>query len=676
MPCAFVIRPFGPKKDSAGNTIDFDQVHQQLIAPALAQAGLGGNTTTGEIVESGSIREDMFGLILEADLVVCDVTILNANVFYELGIRHALRKKATVLIKGKPGSDAPPFDLLTDRYMSYLIADPAKSVAGLVDVVNDSLLGERRTDSPVFQLLPGLREVDLSMVQPPADFREEVERAKAAGSRGWLSLLADDVRDRRFRWVGLKLVGQAQWDLEDYDGAKKTWELIRETYPQDIEANLALSNIFERQYRDTGNLEVLERSNQAIGRVLDNADIDRRCRSEALALSGRNQKTKWRSQFDFSAPLQETRRAAMNPALMKAYEAYCGAFMFDLNNLWAGLAAVQLGAILVDLSNETFWADPFTEDSEAETYAKRLRADVPRVLGAVRLAIEAELDRLKPDTNARVWAEISAADARFLDPTAPEQRVIGAYIAAVPANAPFFWNAARGQLELFSKLGFRAELAQKAIDAVSAKVRPPLASAPAKCDHVILIAGHQIDTPDRTSPRFPPASEEKARKLVGERLQRVMNGQAEKVVVLASGAPGTDILAHELCLELGVASTVCLPMPSKEYASRCFPDGFDVWRGRFLDIVEKRKGNVLELSDVNGLPRWLQGSDADPWERGNRWVLQIALAYGASRMTLIALWDERPVEAGPRGGTAHIVQLARKEGNIRVEVVDARQLLA
>jgi hypothetical protein len=30
----------------------------------------------------------MFGLILEADLVVCDITVHNANVFYELGIRH------------------------------------------------------------------------------------------------------------------------------------------------------------------------------------------------------------------------------------------------------------------------------------------------------------------------------------------------------------------------------------------------------------------------------------------------------------------------------------------------------------------------------------------------------------------------------------------------------------
>ena len=63
-------------------------------------------------MDAGNIREDMFGLIFEADVVVCDITILNANVFYELGIRHALRKRSTVMIKGQPTKDGTPFDLL------------------------------------------------------------------------------------------------------------------------------------------------------------------------------------------------------------------------------------------------------------------------------------------------------------------------------------------------------------------------------------------------------------------------------------------------------------------------------------------------------------------------------------------------------------------------------------
>src|ERR1700741_2562743 len=113
---AFVIRPFGTKTDSARTEIDFERVHQELILPALMNAELGGGTT-GEIVEPGNIREDLFALIIEADLVVCDMTVHNANVFYELGIRHAPRKKRSVLIKGGPVKDGTPFDLLTDRYV-------------------------------------------------------------------------------------------------------------------------------------------------------------------------------------------------------------------------------------------------------------------------------------------------------------------------------------------------------------------------------------------------------------------------------------------------------------------------------------------------------------------------------------------------------------------------------
>jgi hypothetical protein len=51
---AFVIRGFGQK---AG--VDLDRVHVELIGPALQQVGAAGGTT-GEIVEAGNVREDMF----------------------------------------------------------------------------------------------------------------------------------------------------------------------------------------------------------------------------------------------------------------------------------------------------------------------------------------------------------------------------------------------------------------------------------------------------------------------------------------------------------------------------------------------------------------------------------------------------------------------------------------
>ena len=55
-------------------------MHRTLIQPALLEAGLTGSTT-GEIIDAGNVREDMFSLILGADLVVADISLHNANVF-------------------------------------------------------------------------------------------------------------------------------------------------------------------------------------------------------------------------------------------------------------------------------------------------------------------------------------------------------------------------------------------------------------------------------------------------------------------------------------------------------------------------------------------------------------------------------------------------------------------
>ena len=122
----------------------------------------------------------MFGLILEADVVVCDMTIHNANVFYELGIRHALRKKRSVRIRGAPVADEVPFDNLTDRYLAYDVDKPDAALQQLTDTLTATLASER-TDSPIFKMLPALPEVDPASVQIlPQDLGEEVERAKAA----------------------------------------------------------------------------------------------------------------------------------------------------------------------------------------------------------------------------------------------------------------------------------------------------------------------------------------------------------------------------------------------------------------------------------------------------------------------------------------------------------------
>jgi len=227
----FVIRGFGIKKDSAGQAIDFELVQQSLITPALERCGLAGGTT-GQVVDAGNIRAVMFALILEADIVVCDITVHNANVFYELGVRHALRKKHTVLLKGDPSADTTPFDLSTDRYLKYPVANPADALDALVETLRASLRSSRETDSPIFLMLPTLAEADPADVTlVPLDLIEEVERAEAAADKGWLRVIAEDLRGQRFQWDGLRRVARAQWSLKDISGAPVSCKLKSSVSP-------------------------------------------------------------------------------------------------------------------------------------------------------------------------------------------------------------------------------------------------------------------------------------------------------------------------------------------------------------------------------------------------------------------------------------------------------------
>jgi hypothetical protein len=414
---AFVIRPFGLKKDSSGKTLDFDRVEDELIGPALAQIGVSGHTA-GEIVEAGNIREDMFASLIAADIVVCDITIHNATVFYELGLRHALRKKRTILIRGNRTAEGTPFDLLTDRYHSYDIHNPGDSVQGLASAIKAALVSDR-TDSPIFQLAPKLPEAASPAVpMVPLDFLEEIERARASkqSGRGWLRLLAKDVRGRHFEQEGLRRIAKEQWELGDYEGACTSWEWVSYRQPDDIEANLALANLYERQARRANDPELLLKSDRAIECVLANdlAALDER--AEALSLKARNSKRRWISQIEGKPTLPERRRAAMNKALRDSYELYRESFYHDLNKYYSGDAALEMGTVLLDLlaGDEDGWKQMFDDDEAADTYRRTLVKNVEALREIVPAALSGALSRMAPSHPERLWAEVVKAEVSFL----------------------------------------------------------------------------------------------------------------------------------------------------------------------------------------------------------------------------------------------------------------------
>jgi len=80
------------------------------------------------------VMQDIVDLITKACVVICDCSLKNSNVFYELGIAHALGKEVIIVAQSK---DDIPFDLQHLRHVTYL---PNKQGLGkLTQQVQDRL---------------------------------------------------------------------------------------------------------------------------------------------------------------------------------------------------------------------------------------------------------------------------------------------------------------------------------------------------------------------------------------------------------------------------------------------------------------------------------------------------------------------------------------------------------
>ncbi|GGP26832.1 tetratricopeptide repeat-containing protein [Silvimonas amylolytica] len=680
----FVIRGFGEKKDSGGELIDFDMVDRELIKPAMEKCGLVGGTTA--IVQgSGPIHQDMFQLILRAAVVICDITVHNPNVFYELGVRHALRKKYTVLIKGTPSNDRAPFDIAGLRYMEYSWADPGKDVEKLIDVINAAQALDRETDSPIFLMMPKLQQADSrSIGAVPPSFTQEVQLARSRKDKGWLRLLAEDVRGEIFEREGLRLVGREQWALKDFKVAARTWKEVLAGDKGDVEANHALANVYERLYKIHGDPADLERSNLAIQNLLAGQNLLSAQHAEALALRGRNLKTLWRLDFANLDTQEERRERAIDTRARDAYDAYREAYRVDLNHFFPGLAALQMGHILKSLSMSTRFKNLFAGiERRASRYLEDLEDNLAALTHIVKAATERGCAMLLGDD--LIWARIAAADLLFLDrlddaPGADYSVVVDAYRDAVPKGT-FFWDAARGQLELFEQLGIGVPAAQAVFRAFDEPITVAVESrgTPTKKieRHLVIFSGHNVDRTGATlyTPRFPASEQGRARALIEAALKQ-LNDEADDCSVLVSAAPGADILALEACQSLGIKTWLCLPMSRDIVASEVFKD-YDIdWRNRFFALADAQPlGRTFVLSDDAGLPQWLFKHSMTPWSRGNRWMLHQAQAWGANKVTLLALWDHNKGDMSPNG-TAEMLRLAENAGGVYVRVIDSRSLTA
>jgi hypothetical protein len=95
--------------------------YEKVYKPAIEKAGLTPVRADTEIFGAGKIMDQVWSGITAAKVLVAELTTRNPNVFYELGLAHAL-KKPVVLVSSNEAD--VPFDLKHIRVIYYDMADP------------------------------------------------------------------------------------------------------------------------------------------------------------------------------------------------------------------------------------------------------------------------------------------------------------------------------------------------------------------------------------------------------------------------------------------------------------------------------------------------------------------------------------------------------------------------
>jgi class 3 adenylate cyclase len=169
---------------------------------------------------------------------------------------------------------------------------------------------------------------------------------------------------------------------------------------------------------------------------------------------------------------------------------------------------------------------------------------------------------------------------------------------------------------------------------------------------VLVFAGHMIDRPERTTPRFPSEFESAVAKEIQRKIDMLKPGFG-----FASAACGSDILFLEAMLDAGAEVSVVLPYNEEDFVR----DSVDFipnskWRARFERVLT-RSARVITAStqriEIGGI--------------SYEFCSQLLLGLAAIRCrqldsTLIplAIWNEKPGDG--LGGTASVVENWRRLG--------------
>ena len=170
----FMVMPFETKPSGAKtgpSEIDFDHLWQEGLRPVIEK--LGYQAVRADQDWGPVIVKEMLERLVASDLVIADITIPNANVYYEIGVRHAAMNVGCVLIAADWAR--PVFDIQQMTRIQYPL--PSKRVtedeaARLQEVLAAAIPKAAPQPSPIKSLIPSYPKVDQKILET---FRREME---------------------------------------------------------------------------------------------------------------------------------------------------------------------------------------------------------------------------------------------------------------------------------------------------------------------------------------------------------------------------------------------------------------------------------------------------------------------------------------------------------------------
>jgi hypothetical protein len=166
----FVITPIGPAESE--QRAHADRIWKVVLEPVLKPAGYE-LVRSDKMDDPGQITDAIFRCIAESEVCVADLSFLNPNVMYELGVRHCLRLP-TIQIKCEGTQN--PFDAKNQRTIDFDL-DSDESLVALRAEIQKQLVWIERNPGIVSNPLTNVIERSQRGFEGDQIFRELTARA-------------------------------------------------------------------------------------------------------------------------------------------------------------------------------------------------------------------------------------------------------------------------------------------------------------------------------------------------------------------------------------------------------------------------------------------------------------------------------------------------------------------